>query len=140
MDKGYACYCGLYCGNCPMKLKVNPAAKVLYDEIRNAGFDRVVLTFPGGDSFWNILEMTAVKMVCTSCREGSGDPECAVRICAKEKGVEMCALCTEHPCEHIGKLYATGHPTLEKDNILLRDKGWEEWGKVQDERCNAAKR
>jgi hypothetical protein len=29
MGKRYACYCGLYCGNCAVKAKVEPAAKVL---------------------------------------------------------------------------------------------------------------
>ena len=27
MNKEYICYCGLYCGNCAVKVKVEPAEK-----------------------------------------------------------------------------------------------------------------
>ena len=30
MDRKYSCYCGLYCENCAVKVKVEPAAKVLF--------------------------------------------------------------------------------------------------------------
>jgi len=33
MDRKYACYCGLYCENCAVKAKVEPAARVLFDEM-----------------------------------------------------------------------------------------------------------
>jgi hypothetical protein len=75
----------------------------------------------------------AVQGVCISCKEGSGNPGCAVRICAKEKGVEMCALCENYPCELFDKFY-DGYPMLKHDNALLRDEGMEAWGKLQDER------
>jgi hypothetical protein len=71
--------------------------------------------------------------ICVSCREGGGNPGCAVRICAKEKGVEMCAICENYPCEIFDK-YFEGYPLLKNDNALLRDKGWDAWAKLQDER------
>ena len=40
-----------------------------------------------------------VDGVCVSCKAGSGNPGCKVRVCAKEKGIEVCALCENHPCE-----------------------------------------
>jgi hypothetical protein len=134
MDEKYACYCGLYCENCAIKTKVNPAAKALYDEIKASGFDEAISTVPGGEGFWKFLGEMANLWVCTACREGSGDPGCAVRICAKEKGVEMCALCESYPCGHIDKMFK-GHRTLLRDNIFLREKGMEEWLRMQDERC-----
>lgn len=133
MDKQYACYCGLYCENCTVKVKVYPAAKVLYDEMKKAGFDNVVNNIPGGDGFWTFLTDIAENWICTSCRDGSGNPGCKVRICAQEKGVEMCALCGNYPCELIDNFDA-GYPVLKNDNFLLRDKGWDAWGKLQDER------
>ena len=33
MNKVYTCYCGLHCENCAVKVKVEPAAKVLYEEM-----------------------------------------------------------------------------------------------------------
>jgi hypothetical protein len=133
MDKRFSCYCGLYCENCAVKVKVHPAAKTLYEEMAKAGFADVVDNLPNGGAFWSFLKEVAENWMCVSCREGSGNPGCAVRICAREKGVEMCALCGDYPCELIKKFDA-GYPILEYDNALLRKKGWEAWGELQDER------
>jgi hypothetical protein len=133
MDKRYACYCGLYCENCAIKQKVFPAAKVLYKEMKMAGFDKPVNSIPGGEGFWSFLKMIAENWECTSCREGSGNPDCVVRKCAQEKGVEMCALCESYPCEIIDS-FDEGYPVLKDDNALLRDKGWDAWAELQDER------
>ena len=133
MDKRYACYCGLYCENCAIKVKVYPAAKTLYDEMRQAGFNDVVESLPGGNEFWSFLKDMAENWICVSCRDGSGNPGCEVRVCAREKGVEMCALCESYPCELIDN-FDEGYPILKQDNALLRDKGWEDWARLQDER------
>ena len=133
MDRQFACYCGLYCENCAVKVKVEPAAKVLYDEMKSAGFEEVISFIPGGDGFWPFLKGMANDGMCVSCQDGGGDPGCAVRICAKEKGIEMCALCKDYPC---GKLstFLSRNPVLEHDNALLRDGGWDAWAELQDER------
>jgi hypothetical protein len=133
MEKRYSCYCGLYCENCAIKVRVFPAAKTLYNEMKKAGFDDVVSSLPGGEGFWSFLKDIAENWACISCREGSGNPHCEVRICAREKGVEMCALCGSYPCELIDNFDA-GYPVLKNDNDLLRDKGWQAWGELQDER------
>ena len=133
MDKKFACHCGLYCENCAVKAKVEPASKVLYEEMKKAGFEEIIHFIPGGDGFWPFLKGMAVDGVCISCREGSGNPGCAVRICAKEKGVEMCALCDSYPCEKFDKFFE-GYPMLKHDNALLLDEGMDAWSKFQDER------
>jgi hypothetical protein len=133
MDKQYTCYCGLYCENCAVKAKVHPAAKVLYEEMKKAGFEDIIHMIPGGEGFWPFLKDMAENGTCASCRAGSGNPGCAVRICAKEKGVDMCALCESYSCELFDR-YFKGYPTLKHDNALLRDNGWDAWAKLQDER------
>jgi len=133
MNNNYNCYCGLYCKNCAVKVKVEPAAKVLYDEMKKAGFEEIMTMIPGGDGFWPFLKSMANEGVCISCREGSGNPGCAVRICAKEKNVEMCALCESYPCELFAR-YFEGYPILKQDNALLRTEGMEAWLKLQNER------
>jgi len=133
MDKKYACYCGLYCKNCAVKVKVEPAAKILYDEMKKAGFEDVINMIPGGRDFWPFLKGMAESGVCLSCREGSGNPGCALRACAQEKGVEICALCHDYPCDKFVPFFR-GYPILEQDNALLRDQGWEVWAELQDER------
>jgi hypothetical protein len=74
-----------------------------------------------------------VDGVCVSCKAGSGNPGCKVRICAKEKGIEVCALCENYPCELFTR-YFEGYPVLKHDNSVLREKGMDERSKLQDER------
>jgi hypothetical protein len=133
MDKKYICYCGLYCENCAVMAKVTPASKVLYEEMKKAGFEEFIQYVPDGDAFWRFLKSTAENGTCVSCKDGSGNPGCAVRICAKEKGVEMCAMCGSYPCDKFSAFFE-GYPVLKSDNALLRDKGIDEWAKLQDER------
>ena len=133
MKKEYICYCGLYCANCVVKVKVEPAAKLLYEEMEKAGFEDVIDFIPDGGAFWSFLKNMAIDGACTSCKEGSGDPDCKVRLCAKEKDVEICALCDSYPCGHFADLFEK-MPILKHDNSLFREKGMDEWSKFQDER------
>lgn len=133
MDKNYSCYCGLYCEHCAVKVKVEPAAKVLYKEMKKLGFEEIIPFFHDGETFWSFLKGMSNNGVCISCRAGSGNPGCKVRLCAKEKNVDMCAFCESYPCVHF-KDFFEGYPQLKQDNSILREKGWESWGKLQDKR------
>ena len=133
MDKEFICYCGLYCGNCAIKAKVEPAAKVLYEEMKKAGFEDIIHFIPDGESFWRFLKSTAEESACISCKAGSGNPHCEVRICAKDKGVDICALCKSYPCEKFEE-YFKAYPILKNDNTILQKQDIEAWGKLQDER------
>ena len=133
MERKFVCYCGLYCENCAVKAKVEPAAQVLYNEMKEAGFEGIMPFMPDGDSFWRFLKSTAQNGTCVSCQEGSGNPNCTIRMCAKEKGIEACALCESYPCEHFARTFEV-YGILKEDNELLREKGFDEWGTLQDER------
>ena len=133
MEKKYTCYCGLYCGNCAVKAKIEPSAQVLLEEMKKAGFDEIVKFIPGGKEFWPFLENMATAGLCVSCRDGSGNPDCAVRKCAEEKSVEMCALCDSYPCDAFNDFFRT-YPLLRQDNSVLREQGYEAWAKIHDER------
>jgi len=133
MDKKYICYCGLCCENCSVRSKINPAAKVLRDEMAAAGFEKVIDFIPGGGGFWQFLVDVAEGRTFTTCQEGCGDPDCKIRVCAKAKGVGVCALCDRYPCVLFEDFFKRA-PTLESDNRVLREKGFEAWSKLQDER------
>ena len=133
MNKELICYCGLYCENCAVKVKVEPASKVLYEEMKKAGFEEIMKMIPDGDTFWSFLKGMAVQGVCISCKAGSGNPGCVVRMCAKEKNIDMCALCESYPCEKFTR-YFEGYPILKHDNAILRAEGLDAWSKLQDER------
>lgn len=132
MDEKYICYCGLYCENCATKAKVEPAAKTLYAEMQAAGFEDIVKFIHGGDNFWSFLKNMAENGTCSSCRAGSGNPACAIRICAKEKGVIVCASCGNYPCGKFDELFSS-HSNLKQDNELLKEDA-DAWAKLQDER------
>ena len=133
MNKKYMCYCGIYCENCAVKAKVEPASKVLYEEMKKAGFEDIINFIPDGEGFWRFLKSVSQEGACISCQEGSGNPGCVVRICAKEKGIEMCALCQEYPCDKFYE-YFKGYPVLEHDNDILRKDGLDKWAEMQNER------
>ena len=133
MGKKYITYCGLYCENCAVKAKVEPASKTLYNEMKKAGFEEIIHLIPGGDGFWPFLKNMAEHGTCISCREGGGNPNCIVRKCAEEKNVEMCALCESYPCEAFTPFFE-GYPILKNDNLLLREQGLDAWSKLQEER------
>ena len=137
MNKQYPCYCGLYCGNCAVKVRIEPAAKVLHREMKNAGFESFIHFIPDGKPFWDFLTGMSENGTCISCRDGGGNPDCPIRICAKEKNVEMCAVCESFPCSHFEPMRAAD-PGLLADNELVRDKGWEEWSRLQEERGTSA--
>ena len=132
MHEKYKCYCGLYCGNCAVKANIEPAAKKLHDEIKNAHFEDVMPLIPNGDKFMEFL-VFLVNGLCISCKDGSGNPGCEVRKCAEKKGVDMCALCDSYPCDLMAQ-FLKDYPTLKTDNELLRDKGMAAWAALQDER------
>lgn len=132
MNKAYICYCGLYCENCAVMSKIAPAAKTLYKEMCDAGFEDVIQFIPGGEGFWPFLKEMAEVGLCISCKDGGGNPGCAIRICAKEKAVEVCALCEEYPCDKINAFQ--GYPEMKQDNELIRTKGMDAWANLQDER------
>ena len=101
--------------------------------MKKAGFEEIIQFIPGGDKFWTFLKGMVDPGVCVSCKEGSGNPGCAVRICAKEKGVNLCALCESYPCDKF-EVFFEGYPVLQSDNLLLKEKGIEAWSALQDER------
>ena len=133
MNKEYICYCGLYCENCAVKSRVEPAAQALHTELKKAGFEDIINFIPDGEAFWRFLKSVSEEGACVSCKAGSGNPGCTVRACAQEKGVNMCALCEDYPCDKFPAFFE-GYPVLKHDNDFLRAKGMVEWAKMQENR------
>ena len=101
--------------------------------MKKTGFEEIIHFIPDGDKFWSFLKGMAVEGVCISCKKGSGNPGCQVRICAQEKNVEMCAFCESYPCKKFAGFFE-GYPILKHDNSVLRKEGIDAWSKLQDER------
>jgi len=125
----YVTYCGLYCGLCANRNSIPQQArqleKTLYEEDFNYFY------YPQSP-FWKLLQQLS-NLDC-ACRTGCGPPDCDIRNCAKQKGVEVCPQCSEYPCTLMQNM-AEVYPNLIQDGRHLQRIGLEEWVKEQDERA-----
>jgi hypothetical protein len=129
-------YCGLHCGLCAHRNRIPQQARQLQKSLHEEGFDDwykyapdLKDTFP---QFWQFLQNLAT-LDCT-CRTGGGPPDCKIRRCAKQKGIEICPQCKEYPCQLITTL-AEHYPTVIQDGKRLQKIGLENWVKEQEERA-----
>jgi len=63
---------------------------------------------------------------CEGCPAGGGNPDCAIRICAKEKGLAGCWECDQEPCEKLGEI-DEGYPGVVENRQRIREIGLEAW-------------
>ena len=135
-DLKYVTYCGLYCKHCINLARIPHQAKTLYDTMKREGYEYFG---PYGSSqfndFWKYLgQLTVLDKDCPLCRGGCGDPECRIRICAREKRQEICVYCEDYPCTNIQQL-ARRYPNLIADGSMLKEIGIEAWILEQEQRC-----
>jgi hypothetical protein len=97
-------YCGLYCGACRVRQgKIKEAVNNLSDIIASYGFDKIMPelanwepSFKHYNEFKQVMD-GLVKMFgyCPGCLDNGGDPNCKVRLCAKQKDYRTCTECNE---------------------------------------------
>jgi len=63
---------------------------------------------------------------CPGCMGGGGNPECAIRLCAKERGLAGCWECSEDPCEKLQEI-DQGYAGARENRQRIRDTGLEAW-------------
>ena len=109
-------YCGLYCGDCfSYRGTIPDMARDLRKELRKAKFARLADGLSREVSFFKVFEAypacyevlgAMVKMRCKKgCRDGGGNPYCAMRKCAQRKSIEGCWECDEfEDCEKLAFL------------------------------------
>jgi hypothetical protein len=104
-------YCGLFCDACRIRQgKVKEAVNNLRAIIASYGFDNIMPelanwepSFKHYDGFKQVMD-GLVKMFgyCAGCFENGGDPNCKVRLCARQKGYRTCTECGEaQSCQKI---------------------------------------
>ena len=105
-------YCGLYCGACPVYLKREDdwIVKIVLEE----------------------HELAFEDLHCEGCRTDTLSPSCrncAVRDCAKSKGLGSCSGCDGLPCKRIagfGTVCSHGGEVI-ANLKSIRDHGSEKW-------------
>jgi hypothetical protein len=128
----FVTYCGLYCGLCSARTRIPQRAAALQAAMADEGWPFWGQSIAGFPEFWKFLEGLAGEG-CPGCRAGGGDPGCRIRLCARERGVELCLDCPDFACEHV-KALAARYPTLLADNRRLRAVGLARWLVAQEER------
>jgi len=126
-------YCGLYCDLCAERTRIPHRAAALQAAMIQEGWPFWGPTMPRFPEFWSFLEELASGEGCPGCRAGGGYPGCQIRVCARERGLELCSQCPDFPCEHVEAL-AARYPTLIADNVRLKGVGLEQWLIEQKER------
>lgn len=128
-----AAYCGLYCGACAIKNgQIRDTAKSLQGMLKAyaypdwapmlAEFVPATKHYP---EFDGVLEWLTAQD-CEGCLAGGGNPQCAIRICAREKGFAGCWECSEDPCEKLQGI-DQGSPDVPKNRERIREAGLEAW-------------
>jgi hypothetical protein len=135
-DLKYVTYCGLYCRHCVNFARIPQQAKALYDTMQREGYEFFgPYQAPEFNDFWKHLKkLTELDKTNPSCRGGCGDPGCKIRICAGEKGHEICVYCDEYPCDKFEFLIRQ-YPALLGDGKKLKEMGMDAWLAEQEARC-----
>ncbi|MFB0558686.1 MAG: DUF3795 domain-containing protein [Candidatus Bathyarchaeia archaeon] len=93
--------CGIACGLCDLgNGTVAETAKKTADYLRNYGVSQWAPLVPGGseidfDLLFGSLDWVSTSVGCFGCEKGGGPPDCAIRICAKEKEHDICSGCPD---------------------------------------------
>ena len=126
-------YCGLYCDLCAARTRIPHQAAALQAAMTEEGWPFWGPTMPGFTEFWSFLKKLGSSEGCFGCRAGGGYAGCQIRVCAKERGLDLCSQCPDFPCEHVEAL-AARYPTLIADNVRMKAVGLEQWLTEQKER------
>jgi len=134
-------YCGSYCGACGIyQGRVKQAVENLRKIISYYGFDKMTAdlakwepAFQHYKEFENVMDgLVKIFGECPACEAGGGDPNCAVRMCCKEKGYTTCAECADlETCEKLQR-YGWAREGLLRIKVVGIDKWAEEMQKKVD--------
>lgn len=136
--------CGLCCGACASHNgQVQNTAKYLNDLLTVYDFGEwvpllaeVVPATKHYSEFAGLLDWFS-SFSCPGCEKGGGDPDCPIRLCAKEKGIAGCWECDKAPCEkiqHIDQGYA---PIPVNNRQRIQEIGVEKWREEQAAKIKA---
>ena len=128
-------YCGLNCRMCNLTTILPETAQKLYQIMKDDGWEFFgSIVHKEFNDFWKVLNSLAgLQENCPLCKGGCGNPDCKLRICAREKGLEVCAFCNSYPCADLQEFQKGRYTFLEANNLSLREKGLERWLAEQEE-------
>ncbi|MEJ2250415.1 MAG: DUF3795 domain-containing protein [Candidatus Lokiarchaeota archaeon] len=130
-------YCGLYCGSCGWRFRFPILADALHEALEpmkdlfidSMEQDKEKESF---ETFWEYLSDLGNIQSKSFCKEGleCGNPECKIRLCAREKNIEVCIFCDEYPCQNFKDLkddMGEDYDLLINDLKELKKLGIQKW-------------
>jgi len=135
-DREQTAYCGLYCGDCiPANQSLFEAAATLRQQLDDRQFEKYAehksarnKTFNGYPVFREVLDAILTLRCPNTCFHGGGNPNCAIRACARRKGLEGCWQCEgSETCETLGILCCCHGDTARHNLRMIRQHGVENW-------------
>ncbi|MFB0543329.1 MAG: DUF3795 domain-containing protein [Candidatus Bathyarchaeia archaeon] len=113
--------CGITCVTCKGGNGIIAgAAKKLQGLLQESGIPSIAPTLPGGseidfDNLERALTWVQTYTLCPGCEQGGGPPDCAIRICSKERGYVLCSECPDlEGCDKFDWLGDYAEPLKEK--------------------------
>jgi hypothetical protein len=94
-------YCGIVCSSCTLgNGTVAETAAQTKKHISECKIPMWSPFVPGGESIdWMAvdrgLEWMEKNACCAGCANGGGPPDCTIRICAMERGYDLCSSCDD---------------------------------------------
>lgn len=100
-DREQTACCGLHCGDCiPANEALFDTAKRLRQQLEDCQFAEYARfksaknrTFNAYQTFREVLDVILTLRCTKTCFHGGGRPDCAIRACAHDKGLEGCWQC-----------------------------------------------
>lgn len=104
--------CGIVCISCPLGsgIVAETAGRTrgFIEDCKISEWAPFVSEEGGGIDWVKVvegLEWMKKYAVCAGCESGGGPPDCTIRICARDKGIELCSSCDDlSSCEKFGWL------------------------------------
>jgi len=119
---------------CSIVNGIPQAAVQLHEIMQESGWEYYGdQLYPEFQAFWKVLtDLKQMDETSPLCKGGCGDPDCAIRICAKERGLEVCALCEDFPCQLLVD-FQRRYPFLIENGNRIKEIGIEAWLREQDD-------
>jgi hypothetical protein len=135
-DKERTACCGLYCGDCiPANEALFDTADRLKQQLEDCRFDEYAKykstsnrVFESFAVFGEVLDAILTLRCTRTCPNGGGRPDCPIRCCARQKGLEGCWQCTAFDtCGLLEPLCACHGDTPRHNLRMVRQYGVENW-------------
>ena len=135
-DKEHTACCGLYCGDCiPANESLFEAAGRLRQVLEDTQFDEYARfksvknrLFESYGVFKEVLHAILTLRCPRTCPTGGGRPDCPIRTCAHQKGLDGCWQCPSfESCELLEPLSACHGDTHRHNLRMVRQYGVTSW-------------